>query len=317
MIQIRGLYLKKLNSGYNKIITESNQKPFVMALQTYSKMKHKLIYPCYIQPKLDGIRLSANKIGNDIIMLSRRHKQLFGFQNIMNELQTLFSFKSIVNINPDLFTDGELYKHGMQLQNISSIVRQEEEIEDKNQLSYHIFDCFSPSQPDLTFEDRYKILKYVFDNNNFKYLVLVETILINSEQDGDHIYKNMINKKYEGVVYKNKNSVYDFSFDKEKRSANYLKRKKTFENEFKVVDFAEGDKGKGVGSIIFILETADGKRFRSTPKMTLEERSILYKDSLINFDKKYKGKFATIRYDNVSNDNIPLRSNFITFRDYE
>lgn len=316
MIQIRALYLKKINSGYNEIITESNNIPFVMALQSYEKMKKKILYPCYIQPKLDGIRLMSNMnlSNNKINMLSRRHKLLFGFENIETELKILFQF---TNINSDLYIDGELYKHGMQLQNISSIVRQEDAIIEKNELQYHIFDCFSPSQTQLTFEDRYLILKHIFDNNNFKYLVLVKTNLIISEQVGDELNISFVKNNYEGSVYKNKNAIYEFSYDKEKRSQQYLKRKKSFENEFKVVGFTQGDKGKGVGSIIFILETDDGKQFRSTPKMTLEERSRLYKDSLINFDSKYKNKMGTIRYDNVSNDGIPLRSNFITFRDYE
>lgn len=315
MIQIRGLYLKKINSGYSLTINaDTSRLPFVMALQSYESMKHKITYPCYIQTKLDGIRLSANmNSDNTISMLSRRHKQLFGFENIKKELTILFSLVKCSG----MYTDGELYNHGMQLQDISSIVRQEGEIEEKNNLNYHIFDCFSTSRPELTFNDRYSLLKNIFDMHTFKYLTLTKTILINVESEGDLLHTEFVNLGYEGSVYKNMNTKYEFSFDKEKRSQNYLKRKKNFENEFKVVGFTQGDKGKGVGSIIFILETEDGKQFRSTPKMTLEERNKLYIDSLTNFDTKYKGKMATIRYDNLSNNNIPLRSNFITFRDYE
>jgi ATP-dependent DNA ligase len=308
LIQMRALYLKKINGGYALTIEEENTTaPFSMALQTYDKMKKKIKFPCFVQPKLDGIRLIASKKNDEISFLSRRNKVFRGFDNIKDELH------EIADIN-DLYLDGELYKHGMHLQEISSIVRQDENFEKKNELQFHIFDCFITSQPDLTFEERYDILVDIFNSNNFKYLVLVTTRLINNFEEGDDLFDYYLNKKYEGIVYKNKDAKYEFSYEKEKRSSNFLKRKKMLDSEYKIVDYTDGPNGKGVGSIIFILETKNGDQFKSTPKMSLEERARLFKDAKTNFDTKFKGKMATIIFDDLSKDGIPLRSRFIAVR---
>lgn len=310
LIHMRALYLKKINNGYSKEMNESNATPFSMALQTYDKMKKKIKFPCYVQPKLDGVRMITSKKNDDITMLSRRNKEFFGFENIKDELH------EVPDIN-DLYLDGELYKHGMHLQEISSIVRQEGNFEKKEELQFHIFDCFITSQPDLTFEERYDILVDIFNSNNFKYLVLVDTKLINEFEEGDTLFEHYLDNDYEGIVYKNKDAKYEFSYEKEKRSSNFIKRKKLLDSEYRIVDYTDGPNGKGVGSIIFILETEDGKQFKSTPKMDLEERAQLFKDAKKNFNTKFKGKMATIIFDDLSKDGIPLRSRFIAVRDYE
>ena len=38
---------------------------------------------------------------------------------------------------------------------------------------------------------------------------------------------------------------------------------------------------------------------------------------MLNFNQQYKGKMATISFDEYSSDNTPLRAKFITIRDYE
>ena len=311
LIQMRALYLKKINTGYSLDINETDTiEPFSMALQTYDKMVKKLKLPCYVQPKLDGIRMITHKESDDIIMLSRRNKEFIGFNNIQDELH------EIPDIN-NLYLDGELYKHGMHLQEISGIVRQEGNFEKKEELQFHIFDCFITSQPNLTFEERYNILLDIFNSNNFRYLVLVDTKLINSFEEGDEQFDYYLNYDYEGIVYKNKDAKYEFSYEKEKRSSNFLKRKKLLDDEYKIVDYTDGSNGKGVGSIIFILETKKGERFKSTPMMTLEERAKLFEEANTNFDEKFKNKMATIKFDDLSKSGVPLRSRFIAVRDYE
>lgn len=67
-------------------------------------------------------------------MISRRHKLIHGFDFIVEEFKR---FKSDDNI----FIDGELYTHGVPLQEISGIVRTEDL--DKKCLSNIIFLIFS------------------------------------------------------------------------------------------------------------------------------------------------------------------------------
>lgn len=65
------------------------------------------------------------------------------------------------------------------------------------------------------------------------------------------------------------------------------------------------------------MKTLDGKEFKSVPNLPIEERKEMYKLAEEDFDNLYKGKLATISFDDYSEDLVPLRAKFITIRDYE
>jgi hypothetical protein len=97
---------------------------------------------------------------------------------------------------------------------------------------------------------------------------------------------------------------------------NYLKRKKSYDAEYPIVGYEEGQNGKDKGAIIFIMKTEDNKEFRAVPNMPLKKRKDLYKEANKDFNK-FKNKLATISFDEYSKDKIPLRPKFIAIRDYE
>ena len=101
-----------------------------------------------------------------------------------------------------------------------------------------------------------------------------------------------------------------------------LKRKARFTDEFELVDFTQGTKGKDIGAVIWILKTHDtNKTFNATPKdITYEERYKLYKKSVLNnkkgFNNNYKGRMMTVEYEDLSKDKVPLRAKSICFREH-
>jgi ATP-dependent DNA ligase len=174
----------------------------------------------------------------------------------------------------------------------------------------------------MIFDERIKLLQELLlekSNNTekFKYLKLVDTTLVHSESESNELFKSYIKNKYEGIVYKNRNAIYEYSNIKEIRSHDYLKRKKNYEQEYPIIGFEEGSHGKDKGAIIFTMKTDNNKEFRAVPNMTLNKRKELYKIALKSFDTKFKNKLATISFDEFSKDNVPLRPKFITIRDYE
>ena len=290
LIYMRNLYLKKMKSGYvTKLDNIIIENIYPMALQVYSKHKKHIKYPCYIQPKLDGIRLITKIENNEINLYSRRLNKFYGFE----------------------------YNHNLTLQQISGIVRNEDpDYSEKLKLQFYIFDCIDLNN-NYTFTERYNILFDLFKNKQFKYLVLTETKLINSEKESDKLYQDYINLNYEGIVYKNTNATYEYSSYKEIRSHQFLKRKKNYDAEYPIIGFEEGIHGKDKGAIIFIMKTSDNKEFKAVPNMTLVERKKMYHLAKKNFEHLYKNKLATISFDEYSQDNIPLRAKFIAIRDYE
>lgn len=313
LIYMRNLYLKKIKTGYNlKISNISPEHIFPMALQIYEKNKKYIKYPCYIQPKLDGIRLISKIEDTEVKLMSRRLNEFIGFNGIKDEI------KLLLESSQNIILDGELYNHDLSLQQISGIVRNiNENYEEKLKLKFYIFDCIDLENKSLTFSERYEKLKELFRHKTFNYLILTDTIKIHNEKSSDKYYKDFIENGYEGIVYKNLDAKYEYSNYKEIRSYQFLKRKKIYDAEYSIIGFEAGIHGKDKDAIIFIMETQNGKHFKAVPNDTLKNRKKMYKLALENFDTLYKNKLATIKFDEYSIDNIPLRAKFIAIRDYE
>jgi DNA ligase-1 len=313
LIHMRNLYLKKIKSGYSlKIANITTDNIFPMALQVYDKHKKHIKYPCYIQPKLDGIRLISKIENSEVKLMSRRLNEFIGFNFIKEEIKLLLENET------DILLDGELYNHELSLQQISGIVRSEDEnYEDKLKLKFYIFDCVDLQHHSLTFSERYEKLKELFHHKTFNYLILTETIKIHNEKSSDEYYKDYIEDGFEGIVYKNLDAKYEYSNYKEIRSYQFLKRKKGYDAEYSIIGYERGIHGKDTDAIIFIMKTESGKAFKAVPNDTLKNRKKMYKQALENFDSTFKNKLATIKFDEYSNDNVPLRAKFISIRDYE
>ena len=185
LINMRSLYLKKIKTGYvlnlddnNSSNVSLNSNIYPMALHDFKKFGRHIEYPCYIQPKLDGIRItgSFNLLDNKVTLLSRRLHDIYGFENIKDEIKIL-----LIN-NPDLIVDGEFYNHSMNLQKISGIVRQQDiNHEDKLNLQFYIFDLIDLKNH-LSFQERVVKLYELFNESpNLKYIVITETILVDNE----------------------------------------------------------------------------------------------------------------------------------------
>jgi hypothetical protein len=97
-----------------------------------------------------------------------------------------------------------------------------------------------------------------------------------------------------------------------------VKLKQCFSDEFKIIGYTEGSRGKDKGAIIWVCETADNVEFNVTPKdITYEQRKELFLDAEENFDKKYKHKMLTVDYEALSKNGVPLRAKAVVIRDYE
>lgn len=327
LISMRNLYLKKIKTGYSLNLEQLETKPeanatnednvYPMAVHEYGKHKKHIVYPCFGQYKLDGIRLIAkyNKETDTVTLLSRRLNAIFGFDNVKIEIA------KILKSNPNIILDGELYNHSKSLQEISGIVRhQDVDLETKNELFFYVFDYINIHKKE-TFEERINNLENMFKkvkkNNNLEFVKLLDTYVIDNEKEGDILFNKALKEKYEGIIYKNKNALYEYSTIKEKRSYQFIKRKAAFDSEYKIVGYEQGMKGKDKGCIIMIMTTENGDHFKAVPNATLEERKEMFKLAEKDFDSIFKGKMAVIKYDDLSTNGTPLRSKFITIRDYE
>ena len=245
------------------------------------------------QPKLDGIRCKAQKE-----LVSRKNKVFVGCPHILEEVKKL-------NLNFAL--DGEMYNHDYKadFNAIVSIVKKSKPTTEDLQLSeklmqYHIYDCMAPGD----FLDRYKLLVDLFLHNEFKYLKLVPVHLM-TKSSIDVMHDMYVDQGYEGIIIR-RNTPYEYF-----RSKNLLKLKHWIDEEFEIMDVEEGV-GNRAGMMGHIILKINGKLFHANAKGTF----AYYKDLWEN-KQNYIGKFATLKYQNLTPDGIPRFGTVIAIRDYE
>ena len=283
------LYRKRKEVGFFDNIKDCDKSLYFqpMLAKDWNDEKHKISYPIFSQPKLDGIRCVVKSDG----MWSRNGKPIISAPHIFEALKPLFE------INPDLIFDGELYadKFANDFNKICSIVKKTKPtnndlIDSKNSIQYHIYDL--PSY-NATFTHRYKHLHKMLTNYNPS-IVVVKTEQIDNDNDVEGYYFDYINEGYEGQILR---------LDEEyqnKRSKYLLKHKTFVDEEFVILGINEGEGNKSgmIGYALF--ETKEGKQFTSNFKYSWDELKEMWliKDQLI-------GKTATIKYFNLTPQGVP------------
>ena len=284
--------LEKLKQNLKNDIKEGNlessKRP--MLAQEFKKYEHKIIYPCFIQPKLDGYRMVYDNILKTC--LTRTGK-------IYNIILNTKLFEELKKIPYSL--DGELYVHNQEFKfEQYGVLRKQKnltksDIETIDKIEYHVYDTVNENE---IFENRLKILKKIFDENKFSKIKLVKTIECNSKEEIQENHKEFINDKYEGTMVRNAKGVYKCKF----RSFDLLKYKDFDDGEFEITSytFEKDVTGNNKNLIVWICKTNEDKTFNVQSKGTREERHELYKNA-----DKYIGKKLWVQYFGLTNDGIP------------
>lgn len=202
-----------------------------MLAHSYDKQGHKIKFPCFCQPKLDGHRCIAIIKNGKCSLWSRTRKPITSSPHIIKELEANFK---------DCILDGELYSHKFKdnFEYISHLVRQEIPDEKHTDIEYHIYDIVDT----LPFEIRYYSILYsdpiLKRSSIFKFCKLVDTRSITHSEQIKYFFDLYKDAGYEGLILRNSDGGYE-----NKRSYNLQKVKEFEDSEFKVIAVIEG-KGK-------------------------------------------------------------------------
>ena len=295
---------KKCDGGYGlSSITKNTAKFFEpMLAKEWKDLKDKLVYPVYVQPKLDGMRCIITKDG----MTSRNGKAIVSAPHIFEALNKFFEQY------PDMILDGELYNHSLKadFNKIMSLAKKtkptaDELVESEKMIEYHCYDMFFVNEPKAMFTHRTECIKSIVDGG--KYLKKVPTLSAFDEKEVDKLHAAFCEAGYEGSIIRTIHSVYE-----NKRSKFLLKRKDFMDSEYTILDVIEGVGGRTgtAGSMVF--KNKDGREFNSNIKGDFEYLAELWNDR-----KNLIGKLATIKYFNLTPDNVPRFPFVIAIRDYE
>ena len=305
--EARSAHSRKKDSGYveekGHIPKESDGLFLPMLAHSYDKHCKKIAFPCWVQPKLDGVRMLARKEDGIVTMWSRKGKIIDIPDKINQQLCDM--------LGEGQCTDGELYVHGWTFQRIISAVKKKRD--DTDLLEYHIYD--SP-HPTLRFEDR--MPKHGIGSISFpehcqswtvigKNIKIVKTYDIEDQLEFDLRETIELSQGYEGMMARNKNSLYKYKH----RSYDLQKVKRFVDDEYEIIGGKDGS-GRESGLIIFKCITPCGLEFDVRPRGSHEARAEQFK----NLDD-YIGKMLTVRYQELTDDGRPRFPVGIAVRDYE
>ena len=268
--------------------------PLPMLAHDYHKRGKSALFPCFVQPKLDGTRC-VGMPGNGLF--SRLRKSFPHMEHILSELHQL---------PPEIILDGELYSSTLTFQEIVGLVKKETlrdgDAEKQRQIQFHVYDIIV----DMPFHNRLANLKHLFQRHKFQHLVLVPTEMCESEEKMKEKHADYVAAGYEGIMLRTKLGVYKHS-----RSVDLLKYKEFLDDEYEVVGFEQGQ-GLEEGCVIWVCRTAEQKTFHCRPRGTRESRCELFQHGAA-----YIGKKLTVRFQELTDERIPRFPVGIAFRDYE
>ena len=283
-------------NSINKKITI--RKYYPMLAHRYNEKKGDIKFPCFVQPKLDGVRCVV--VGNKLY--SRNGNRFPVLPHIENELK-------LYNKN-NLILDGELFTDDINFEKIVGLVKKykKSEEDEKNSLKIYL-NVFDYIDSKLPFNKRLINLNQFFEKNkNMKYIKQVKTEECPQEKNIEEFLEKYTKEKYEGLIIRNKSGLYE----ENTRSVHLQKLKKFIDEEFEIIDYTTPDQGKEVGCVIWICRTKEGKQFSVRPSGNYQERKKLYREA-----KKYIGKMLTVRYQELTNGHVPRFPVGVTIRDYE
>ena len=294
---------KKNKEGYTESIEEENQntitlirpmlaQPFDISKYKGNRKCKKINFPCYGQPKYDGIRCLISFDIDSIKMESRKGTEFLNFETLREEFREKFIDYT------DYVFDGELYSYDYPFEKINGLVRlkkpSENQINEINQLKFVIYDVIHKNNLNMTFQERNDLLNNI-SKQDFINIEFCNTVNVNSLEEIDEIHDQFVQDGFEGLILRNINGTYEIN----KRSYDLQKYKKTMDEEFTIIDYFEG-KGVEKGLILFKCITENDLEFNVRPRGSHDYRRELFQngDSLI-------GQKLTVIFQEYSADGIP------------
>lgn len=277
-----------------------------VATSVFDKIKY-----WYGSRKIDGVRCSFYWKDGEVRTASRGGGDYDASTSFMRHNPKLIQF---FEEHPDIVLDGELYKHGKSLQQISGAARLEKDTAGMDWLEYYIYDVMDSTK---TFEERLDILHDItdelnlgfnpereWDNGELKFQIVPQETVV-GWANIQKLHDKYVGEGFEGIVIRDPSKVYNFGG----RTNAMIKVKMYKDAEFEIVGYSEGLRPE---DMVFVCKTKEGKEFEAKP-MGPRELKWEYLDRM----DEIIGKMATVKYFYLSDEGCPLQPVLKCIRDYE
>ena len=261
----------------------ASRKP--MLAQKFDQHKKKLVYPVIVQPKLDGVRCLAYREGGKVVLHSRGG-EVYDVKHISDALEPY--------LGEDEELDGEIYIHGMSLQQIVSLVKRPQG--GSLSLQYWVYDMPQEGRTNEERDhDRYEWFRKVYATAGESCVVRqVVSSLQHKESYVRAFHDNCVLAGYEGAIIRSRTGLYRHGY----RSPDLLKMKVFDDGEFTITGWKTG-KGAFAGVPVFECQ-ARGGTFDVVPRGCAEVRTELLAQA-----PNLVGKQLTVRHFGWTDEGLP------------
>lgn len=187
--------------------------------------------------KLNGVNCTIRLEEDEVTFTSRGGKPYPVIKHIADDLRVL-----VFDDNPTWVLIGELYCHGMWLEDITAAVKKHNQ--DTPKLSFNIFEVAMPLSPNLVYRDRVRLLSRELNSAGMVSNVvnIVGFTVVSNEKMFDAFHADAVKHGYEGSVLMYGGALFEYK----NRRHTYLKRKDALDQEFEVVGMELDKNGGGV-----------------------------------------------------------------------
>ena len=258
--------------------------------------KFKWQFPVIVQPKLDGERCRVHMDHYGTIRLfSSTSERIRSVPHIEAELEALWPEQPGIEHVQEL--DGELYLHGLDFNEIHSIVSRTKELHpDFAAMQLHLFD-FIPVEPTMRQMKRSMLLSQMFKDSSI--IKVVRSSVAGDVETVEAFLNDYESQGYEGIIVRHPDLLYE-----RKRSTWMLKFKPKKTDTYQLVRIEEAISKDGqplqmAGALVVSDESQEFKV--GCGRLSHEERRRIFNDETLEGNS-----WVTIQYQTTQpKTNIP------------
>lgn len=282
-LEIERDFKKQKDKGYAEIGQEPEVLPLPMLAHKFSDRGHKVTWPAYVQPKLNGQRMLLDNSKG----WSRGGKEIIPecIAHIQEELGPL----------PEgTILDGELILPDNPLlqKTMTAIKKYRPELSPT--LVYWVYDIVDPSK---TFSERFALLSETLSEGT-EHVKLTPTKTVDNAAEVMAYHEHFVRLRFEGSMVRFDSEGYDIG-----HRNNQLQKVKDFvDAEFEVLDIVDGG-GRFQGAAIFVCKATETETFTCVPEGDMDYRRNLFsnREEILSTTK-----YLTVRYQELSKDGVPI-----------
>jgi DNA ligase-1 len=287
-LEANAKFVKKLKEGYFTTQQEAVDQVVILPMlaKVFEKEERKVTYPCYAQPKLDGMRGLGDC--NLSTLTSRSGNNIETLGHITSQLPYL-----------GVVLDGELYAHGETFQENMRMIKKYRPGKTEN-VKYHVYDVVM----DNPFKDRLNVVQDLCSKHS-DVLEYVPTTVVESKKELIELHAYNISQGYEGTIVRHGDDGYKLNG----RSSSLLKLKDFEDMSLTLLDVIPSEKRPTHGKPIFSWEGAENNRLGAGISLSHAEA-----EDLLANKAKHIGKTCELRFFEYSDTGVPRHPVMYGFR---